>query len=562
MSFGLVEILQVFGAVAIFIFGMKMMSESIQRAAGAQFRQAVSNITSSKWLGLLSGLGITALIQSSSATTVMIVSFVNAGLMTVTESVGLILGANIGTTITGWIVSVLGFKVVLSNYAVPIFGVGVPLLFINRGKWKFWGEFLIGFAILFIGLAFLREAVPVINDDSILFEWLRRFTGYGIYSRLFFVLVGTIIAIMVQSSSVAMAVTLTMAAQGWLPIEVAASLILGENIGTTSTAFIASIVGNSEAKNTARVHFYFNLLGVLWMVFTIPLILPLLGQFLSYSFGINDVYGNAVDMTLGLSAFHTVFNLINALIFINFIPFLVKIASYGLPTSEVDYNRESKVVFLESTSQMPEMASLQLQKEVRKMAGVINDSAASFHTIINSSEIKKQTKLIKKIKHNEDITDQMEIQITEYITRLSREEVSSRTSNLFKIIISVCSELEQIADIYRQLATAIQRKMEENTYFLPEQRDEINQLNNLIVEALNVMNQNLQSSDYTKLNLKHALELEHKINTQRDTMRNNHLAMLNNVDYNIKSGMAYTNVFTSLERIADHIYNVTQTLAK
>jgi len=266
MNFGVWEGLQIIGSLAFFVYGMKLMSDGIQRAAGSQLRNILRTMTKNRYLGVFTGFLITALVQSSSATTVMTVSFVNAGLLTLVESAGVMMGANIGTTITGWLISVLGFKIKLSAYSIPLFALGVPLLFTNRGRLRYWGQFVIGFAILFLGLSYLKDSVPDLKGNAEALEWLQGFANYGFLSRVFFVFIGAVVTVVVQSSSAAMAITLTLVYTGWLPLDIAAAMILGENIGTTITAEIASLVGNVNAKRSARIHCMFNIIGVTWMV--------------------------------------------------------------------------------------------------------------------------------------------------------------------------------------------------------------------------------------------------------------------------------------------------------
>lgn len=393
-----------------------------------------------------------------------------------------------------------------------------------------------------------------------LFEWLKEFTQNGIWSRLFFVVVGIIIAAIVQSSSVAMAVTLTMCAQGWLPLEIAASLILGENIGTTTTALIASLIANKEAKTASRVHFLFNVIGVMWMVLLLPWFLPVLSSFLNFAFGTVDIYNNHLDMTIGLSAFHTSFNLINSLILINFIAPLSKLASIGLQTEDTYsiIKDKTRIKFLENTGNMPEMATIQLQKETKRFGEIIIAMSSSFKEIINTTDIKKQQKLIKRTKQYEELTDQLEVEITEYITLLSKEEMTSQTSLILRTILNICNDLERIADIYLQLSMVLQKKIEENIYFIPEQREKINELASLVEDAIRIMNENLAETDYRSVKKYQAVKSEKQINQYRDLMREEHLNRMGQPDYNIKSAMVYNNVFQSLERIGDHVVNVTE----
>jgi phosphate:Na+ symporter len=559
MKFGWFEVLQVLGAVAVFIYGMKLMSDSVQRAAGIEFRKTIKYIAQNKWLGLVIGMGITGFIQSSSATTVMTVSFVNAGLFNAYESVGLIIGANIGTTVTGWIVSYFGFKINLSDYAVPIFAIAVPLMFISKGKTRYWGEFLVGLATIFIGLSFLRTSVPAFSEDVLLFDWLKSFTSHGLFSRLFFVIIGIIITVIVQSSSVAMAFTLTMCAQGWLPIEIAASLILGENIGTTSTALFASVIANREAKIAARIHFYFNLLGVMIMVTILPYFLPLLSSMLTFLFSTEDIYKDPLDMTIGLSAFHTAFNVINGLILIHFPGLLTRIASFKLRSED---KNESISKFITNVDLMPELTSIQIHSEIRKLGLLIENMFDYFSTVINSTDEKKQEKLIKKIRQSEDVTDQFNSEIVQHITEMSGFQLTSKTSMLFKTSLQICNELELVGDIFRRLSSSLQKKIDDKVFFLPEQRENINSFAAIINESIKTMNLQLQSLDYKNENKFTAQRLKKESKKLASELKEIHVSRLGNSDYNVKSAMIYIQIIQNLELVSEHVYNVTDIISE
>lgn len=533
------------------------MSESIQKAAGSQFRKILGNITKNKWFGFLTGLILTSIIQSSSATTVMTVSFVNAGLMSALESVGLILGANVGTTITGWLVSLFGIKINLSEYAVILFAIGVPLFFVKQTRLKYWGDFIVGFSMIFMGLGLLRSAVPLFDEDALLFDWIRDFTQHGIFSRMFFVLIGIVITILVQSSSVAMAVTLTMSAQGWLPVEVAASLILGENIGTTSTVLFASMLGNKEAKICARIHFFFNVIGVLVMVVILPSFLPILSSSLSFVFGTDDIYKNPLDMTIGLSAFHTAFNLLNALVLINFDGWLTSLAALGLKNKKVVKETEIYHKFLENTGYMPEIAAIQIQKEVHRFGETITDMAGYFRQMVDTVDTKKQQKLFKNIKQYEKRTDLLEIEINQYINKLSKEDISTQAIFLLRTILKVCSHLEIIADKYQDLSILIQKKSENNVYFLPDQRANIKMLLSEIESAIKVMNENLSMLDYKKVNKSLAKLKNETIKQTKAQFLLDAESEYSSPNINIKSTLIYNNVLMILSEINDQILDVT-----
>ena len=558
MKFGFGDLITILGALAFFVYGMKMMSDGIQRAAGGQLRNILRNMTKNRYLGVFTGFLTTALVQSSSATTVMTVSFVNAGLLTLVESAGVMMGANIGTTITGWIVSILGFKIKLSAYSIPLFALGVPMLFSDRGKLKYWGEFLIGFAILFLGLSYLKGAVPDIKGNPEVLDFLKTFTQWGFFSRLFFVFVGTLVTIVVQSSSAAMAITLTMCAQGWLPFDVAAAMILGENIGTTITAELASLVGNTNAKRSARIHSMFNIIGVTWMVILMPFLLPLLSSFVQNTFGIADPYTNAEDMPIALSAFHTAFNLTNVLVLIGFVNLLVRVAIWSVPASKEDDDDEPRLKFIKSGLRTPELATIELQKETAHYGEVTARMSSYAKTLINSTDRKEQKKMLKKLKKYEKITDNMEIEITEYITKLADQEITPRTSIKLRSILNVCNDLERIGDIYYQISKTIELKIEENAYFTPDQRNNINALIDKVDEAFEVMVANLNNTNYDNVTKDEAVALEKEINRMRNELRKGHLSMLGTEGYDVKSAMVYNNIFSSLEKVGDHIINVTE----
>jgi phosphate:Na+ symporter len=559
MQFGIWEFIQIIGALAFFVYGMKMMSDGIQRAAGAQMRNILRTMTKNRFLGVFTGFLTTAMVQSSSATTVMTVSFVNAGLLTLVESAGVMMGANIGTTITGWLVSFLGFKVKLNLLSIPLFAFGVPMLFSNRGKVKYWGEFIIGFAILFLGLSYLKGSVPDLKGNTEVLNFLSTFTEWGFLSRLLFVFIGTLITIIVQSSSAAMAITLTMCAQGWLPFEVAAAMILGENIGTTITAELASLVGNTNAKRSARIHSMFNLIGVTWMVILLPYFLPALGSFLQ-TLGLSDPFTNAEDMPIGLSAFHTAFNLLNVIIMLGFVRWLVKAAIWSVPDKGGDADDEMKLKFIGTVLLTPELATVELQKETAHFGEVASKMSKYTKSLINTTDAKQQRTILKKLHKYEEITDKMEIEITEYITKLTNQEITSRTSGRLRSVLNICNDLERIGDIYYQISKTIEQKIENNIYFTPEQRNNLNEMCDKVEEAFVCMVGNLNTPQYDEVSKEAAMDLEYDINKLRDKYKRENLTRIGEDDYNVQSGMIYNNIYSSLEKVGDHIINVTEAI--
>lgn len=565
MEFGFGQFIQIIGSLCFFIYGMKIMSDGIQRAAGSQLRKILGSMTKNRFLGVFTGFLITALVQSSSATTVMTVSFVNAGLLTLVESAGVMMGANIGTTVTGWIIALLGFKVKLSAYSIPLFALAIPLYFAGRGKLKYWGEFLIGFAILFLGLSFLKDSVPDIGGSDAL-AWIKNFSQYGILSRIFFVFVGALVTVIVQSSSAAMAITLTLVYAGWLPLDVAAAMVLGENIGTTITAELASLVGNTTAKRSARIHSMFNLIGVSWMVIALPWALELINMIVesfpqifesNKKIKTEDLSDADILNTYKLAAFHTFFNLINVLLLLPFVPWLVKVAIWsvkGSPEDEDDFSLK----FIGTASKTPELAIFELQKEAGHFGSVISRMSGFTAELINSVEPKKQKKLMKKIKKYEKISDRMEVEVTEYITKLSSSEITSTTSQSLRSVINIANDLERIGDVYFQISKSLEIKNDEKTYFTPKQRENLNAMGVLVDEAFEIMIRNLNNPNYANVTKDEAKAKEKEINAYRNTLREEHLTLLGNDDYNVKAAMIYNNIFHSMERVGDHIINVTE----
>jgi len=562
LSFGLWDAFQIVGALAFFIYGMKLMSDGIQRAAGSQMRRILRTMTKNRYLGVFTGFLITALVQSSSATTVMTVSFVNAGLLTLVESAGVMMGANIGTTITGWVISLLGFKLKLATYSVPLFAFGVPMLFSKKEKTKHWGQFIIGFAILFLGLGYLKDSVPDLSNNPEALSFLQHFTDWGVLSRIFFVFIGALVTIIVQSSSAAMAITLILCQQGILPFEVAAAMILGENIGTTITAELASLVGNTNAKRSARIHSMFNIIGVTWMVIMLPVILPFLSRFVQHYFGLGDPFVNPQDMPIALSTFHTFFNLLNVLLLLAFVPWLVKMAIKTVPEKDGDVGAQfESLKFINSRNKTPELATVEVQKEVARFGEITTRMLGFSKELLNSTDEKNNFSLISKLKKYEEITDNFEKEITEYITNLSDKEMTHKTSIRLRSFFNICNDMERIGDIFYQLAKSIEDKMERKIYFIPEQRNKLNDLIEIVERAFLEMNTNLNKTSYDEVTLHACYDLEEEINIQRNSMRKYNQENIGKNNYDPRASMIFTNLFSSLERVGDHIVNINESAA-
>ena len=559
-GWGIMKFLILLGSLGLFIFGMKIMSDGLQRTAGEKLRRMLGSITSNRFKGVFTGFMSTSIVQSSSVTTVMTVSLVNAGLINLRQSAGVMMGANIGTTITAWLVLLLGFKVSISSYALALIAIGAPLLFMTFRKSKDLANAIIGFAILFIGLQFLKDAVPNLDKDSALVQFFINYKDIPFISNLMFVGLGALVTIVIQSSSAAMALTLTMVSKGIIPFEVACAMVLGENIGTTITAEIASSIGNVHAKRSARIHSLFNIVGVTWMLIIIPLFLELIGFLIGQSHGLTFNPENTGMANEGIALFHTLFNSANVLLLIGFVPFLVKIAERSV-SSKGEADEEFKLDYISAAGiALPEVAILEAKKEVAKFGHVTTRMNDFIKTLINDQDKKKRNKMFSKIKKYEEITDRVEVEIANYLDKLSIQEISQEASSQIRSMLSITNDLERIGDIYYQMSKTIERKDEEKIYFLPEQRENLNKMLDLLEKAFNEMNTNL-SSEYGHISVENSKKFEREINQLRNELRKSYLENAEKGEYKFQPGIMYNNLFSSCEKVGDHIINVTEAVA-
>ena len=559
-GWGIMKFLILLGSLGLFIFGMKIMSDGLQRTAGEKLRRMLGSITSNRFKGVLTGFMSTSIVQSSSVTTVMTVSLVNAGLINLRQSAGVMMGANIGTTITAWLVLLLGFKVSISSYALALIAIGAPLLFMTFRKSKDLANAIIGFAILFIGLQFLKDAVPNLDKDSALVQFFINYKDIPFISNLMFVGLGALVTIVIQSSSAAMALTLTMVSKGIIPFEVACAMVLGENIGTTITAEIASSIGNVHAKRSARIHSLFNIVGVTWMLIIIPLFLKLIGFFIGQSHGLTFDPENTGMANEGIALFHTLFNSANVLLLIGFVPFLVKIAERSV-SSRGEADEEFKLDYISAAGiALPEVAILEAKKEVAKFGHVTTRMNDFVKTLINDQDKKKRNKMFNKLKKYEEITDRVEVEVANYLDKLSIQEISQEASSQIRSMLSITNDLERIGDVYYQMSKTIERKDEEKIYFLPEQRENLNKMLDLLEKAFTEMNTNL-SSEYGHISVENSKKIEREINQLRNELRKSYLENAEKGEYKFQPGIMYNNLFSSCEKVGDHIINVTEAVA-
>lgn len=558
MSF-VFNFLTIVGSLGLFLLGMKTMSEALQNVAGDRMRNILSSMTTNRFTGVLTGLLITAIIQSSSATTVMVVSFVNAGLLPLAKSVGVILGANIGTTITAWIITLFGFKVKISLLALPIIGLAFPLMF-SKSKYKAWAEVLIGFALLFIGLDFMKANVPDIKSNPEILEFITEFNSYGFGSVLIFVLIGSVLTMIIQSSSAVVALTIVMCYQGWLSFELAAAMVLGDNIGTTITANISAIVANRIAKQAAIIHLIFNVFGV--MLF-LPFLFPLLELInsVSVSLGNESAYESVQGIPVALSIFHSFFNIANTSIFIWFVPQLVKIAETILPVN----SEEDEVFHLQyikfgmlSTS---ELSLVQAKKEVIIFGGKVEKMLGFVLMLFNDQKDKKSGKIIKKINKYEEMTDRFEVEISEYLRKVSQNTLSKKSSAEVHGILRIIDDLESIGDICFQISQFQGKRLDENLKITAKMDAKLLAIVQLSLIALKEMNENL-NKNYGQIDLSVASEVEDSINSMRDTLREENLEAIRKEKYNFAVANYFKGIYNRVERIGDYVYDVSCAIAK
>lgn len=558
MEYRLIDFLTLIGALGLFLFGMKIMSESLQKAAGSRMRQILATMTSNRVKGVMTGFLITALIQSSSATTVMIVSFVNAGLLSLIESIGVIMGANIGTTVTAWIISILGFNMKISVLSLPLIGIGFPFLFAKNGKTRYWGEFIIGFAFIFMGLEFLKSSVPDIRSHPEILAFLKDYTGMGLGSTLLFVMLGTVLTVVIQSSSATMALTLVMCNNGWIPFDIAAAMVLGENIGTTITANLAAIVGNVSSKRAARAHFIFNVIGVFWIVTILPLYLRAITGVME-SAGLGSPVESAASIPVALSIFHSSFNIINTFLLIGMARVIERIVIWMVPQKEDDEEFRLKYISfgLLTTS---EMSILQAKSEINHYSVRIGRMFGFLRKMFNATSNKEREKLAEKIEKYEKISDSIEMEIATYLTKiLENRDITSLSSRRIRSMYKIIDEIESIADSCYNIMRTLSRKTESKATFSQDQRNNINRMFDLVEQAFGVMHENIELG-YKHISLEKALEIEEKINELRNELKKEHLKNIEKKKYSYLSGIYYNDIYCEAEKMGDHIINVSESI--
>lgn len=552
----IIQILTLIGALVLFLYGMKVMSESLQKLAGRKMRNILAKITSRPSRGILTGFLITALIQSSSASTVLLVSFVNAGLISFTESIGIIFGANIGTTITAWLISLVGIGNNFGIYSVvlPLVALVLPLFFSYSLKNKARAEFVIGFAMLFVGILFFKENLPEINEDSALFKGLL-LSDNPIINHLVFVGIGILITIIFQSSSATITFTMLLALEGWFPFSAALAMVVGENIGTTATAVFAGIVANRSARRTALAHLLFNLFGFVW-------VLPFIGVISvwveSFTAGINIDPVNQIP--IGISIFHTSFNLVNTvLLTLLFVPFK-KVCLAFLPNG----NGNDEVFRLKyidnSILSTSELSILQVRKEIAHMGKQVTLLFKMVPDLLLEKREKRFGKMLKQMQDGEELIDEMEVEITDYITKISKVELSDQGKQRIDAMLKIIDYLETIADVSYQMSLTIRKKHNAKAWFTQELRNNLSKEFGLIEKSLNLMVNNLQE-DYLKVDLHDARRLEDEMLKVRGKLKHAYLNEVKREKLPYNTGVFYNDLLSLSEKIGNYAFLVNQAIS-
>lgn len=555
------SILTLLGSLGLFLYGMTLMSEALQKVAGDKMRNILAAMTSNSLSRVLTGLFITAIIQSSSATTVMVVSFVNAGLLSLVQSIGVIMGANIGTTFTAWLISLLGFKADIAILAIPLIGFGFAFMMCKSKKKKSIGELIIGFALLFLGLSFLKDSVPDLQSSPEILAFLQQWTNYGFGSVLMFVFIGTVLTIVLQSSSATMALTLVMCNNGWIPFDMGAAMVLGENIGTTITANIAASVANVSARRAAMAHTVFNVFGVCWVLLLFNPFLTVVSKIIM-AMGLDSplVAGASSNSILyAISTVHTLFNICNTLILVWFTNQIAQ-----LVTKIVKGKKEEEVFRLQyiqgGVLNTAELSLNQAKEEIVHYADICRRQYVYAKSAINETDPDKFDALYKKLEHYEQVTDRIELEIAKFLDQVKDGVISEESARRIQAMYKIISELESIGDSGFNIARILQRRNIHNMKFDEAMIKKLNYMIGLLEKGFEAMLSNL-SRGYTQINdIANAQDVEQDINEYRNNLKEEHLLNLENKTYSYLTGVYYMDLVNECESVGDFMINISEAI--
>lgn len=598
MDYTFLNFLELVGSLGLFLYGMKIMSEGLQKIAGEQLRNILAAMTKNRVMGVFTGILITALIQSSSAASVMVVSFVNAGLLSLAQSIGVIMGANVGTTVTAWMISLFGFgKFSISMLSVPLLGLGLPLIFSAKSKRKSLGEFIFGFAFLFLGLDWLKGSMPDLQNNPEVLAFVSGFADLGFLSTIIFLLIGTILTVIVQSSSATVAITLIMCSRGWIGFESAAAMIMGENIGTTITANIAAFSANVSAKRAAFAHLMFNVLGVIWMLFVFKYFVNMVSGLTESFWGADPrgmsawidtlpadefktittkraselsadlvqkqgVYKSYEAVTsYGLSLYHTMFNVANVLLMVWFVNFYERICKFVIKPKDEDADEEFQLQFI-TTGMLStaELSILQAEKEVEVYARRTRKMFKLVQKLAFAKDEVKFVKLFTRIEKYEEISDRMEIEIGSYLNKVAEGRLGNQSKERIRSILRDVTEIESIADSCHNMARHYKRKIEAKSVFTEELQDNLRLMWKELEKAYDKMQEVLEKQEVSDTDMTDSIKYENRINELRNMLKRKNIEDVNNNLYDYQTGVFYTDLITECEHMGDYIINVVQSV--
>lgn len=567
------QILTLVGALGMFLYGMNMMSSGLQKAAGSRLRGFLGAMTSSPFKGVMTGLGITTLIQSSSATTVMVVGFVNATLLTLNQAIGVIMGANIGTTVTAWLISLLGFKTDISVLAVPLMAIGFILSIAKREKYKNISEFIIGFALLFLGLSLMKNSVPDLRQTPEILSFIQQWTGYGFGSVLIFLVFGTVLTLVLQSSSATMALTLIMMSLGWIPFDMAAAMVLGENIGTTITANIAAAVGNPNARRAALAHTVFNVFGVIWALILFRPFLSLIGiiitwlgypnpTLIDYSAGIEAGSVDSTAALYGVSMLHTLFNTINTLVLIWFVPVIAKFVTWAIKSKPEDEEQTIRLKFINAGPMgTAELALEEARKEIIHFAQICRNGLEYIRSAVHAEGEADFETFRKKLVKYEEIADRIEYEIATFLNALPQDSISEDTRKQVKSMYKIIGELESLGDSGESISRILSRRNIHNKHFTERHINKVDTMLTLIDKAYGIMIDNLSNSENC-VDIRNAIDCEIEINDMRNNLREEEILRIESNDAEYQSSVYYIDLLSEIERMGDFMINISEALQR
>ena len=567
------QILTLLGALGMFLYGMNLMSSGLQKAAGSRLRGFLAAMTSSPLKGVTTGVGITSLIQSSSATTVMVVGFVNAGLLTLTQAVGVIMGANIGTTITAWMVALLGFKADISILAVPLMAVGFVMSISKKERYKQISELIIGFSLLFLGLSLMKNSVPDLRETPEAISFIQQWGGHGFWSVLLFLVFGTVLTLVLQSSSATMALTLIALSVGWISFEMAAAMVLGENIGTTITANIAAAVGNPNARRAALAHTFFNVFGVIWAVILFKPFLSFVGMIITwlgypnpteivYSAGLTEGGVESTAALYGVSMLHTLFNTINTCILIWFTPLIVKAVTAAIKSKPQDEAEEKVKLKYIAAGPLgtPELAITQAHNEIVHFGQISRNGLGYIRSAVHAANEEEFETFRKKLVKYEEIADRIEFEIAQFLNAVSKDDISEETQKRIKSMYKIIGEMESLGDSGEAISRILSRRNIHGKEFSQRNLEKIDTMIELLDQAYEVMIENLTKKGTEEISLRRAVDCEIEINNTRTTLREEEILKIEQGETTYANSVYYIDVISEIERMGDYIINVSEAL--